>query len=195
MQIEKAEKYILKQLEDRLDATLFYHGIHHTLDVVNASAEIAALEGIHDEETLLLLRTAALYHDSGFMTTYQGHEEAGCAITREVLQDFGYNAAQIETICGMIMATKIPQTPKNTLEMILCDADLDYLGRAGFESIAATLFEELKARDMVEDIPAWDAVQVRFLEAHAYWTASEQKRRDATKQRHLQQLKNTARAL
>jgi len=195
MEIEKAERYILQQLQERLERTLFYHGVHHTLDVVTACAEIAALEGIHDEESLQLLRTAAFYHDSGFMITYQGHEEAGCALVREVLPEFGYNAAQIEKVCGMIMATKIPQSPKNALEMIICDADLDYLGRDDFEGIAATLFEELKVRDMVEDIPAWDAVQVRFLEAHSYWTASERKRRDAARRRHLLHLKNTARAL
>lgn len=195
MEIEKAEQFILRQLKERLDRTLFYHGIHHTLDVVQASAEIAALEGIIDEESLHLLRTAAFYHDSGFMTTYQGHEEAGCALAREVLPGFGYTKTQIEIICGMIMATKIPQGPRNALEMIICDADLDYLGRDDFEAIAATLFEELKVRDMVEDIPAWDAVQVRFLEAHSYWTASERKRRDAVKRRHLQHLKNIARAL
>lgn len=195
MEIEKAEQFILRQLEERLDRTLFYHGIHHTLDVVHASAEIAALEGIIDDESLHLLRTAAFYHDSGFMTTYHGHEEAGCALAREVLPGFGYTKTQIEIICGMIMATKIPQGPQNALEMIICDADLDYLGRDDFEPIAATLFEELKVRDMVEDIPAWDAVQIRFLEAHSYWTASEQKRRDAAKRRHLQHLKNTARAL
>lgn len=186
---------MLGQLEKRLDRTLFYHGTHHTLDVVHASAEIAALEGVTGEESLALLRTAAFFHDSGFMATYQGHEEAGCALAREVLPGFGYNAMQIETVCGMIMATKIPQSPRNALERIICDADLDYLGRDDFEAIAATLFEELKARDMVEDIPAWDAVQVRFLEAHSYWTASERKRRDAAKLRHLQHLKNTARAL
>ncbi|MGG7665037.1 HD domain-containing protein [Dyadobacter sp. BHUBP1] len=195
MQIDKAEQYVLERLEKELDPTLFYHGIHHTLDVVQASAEIAALEGITDEESLTLLRTAAFYHDSGFMDTYQGHEEAGCALAREVLPGFGYTEGQIGAICGMIMATKIPQSPKNMLERIICDADLDYLGRDDFEGIAATLFEELKVRDMVEDIPAWDAVQVRFLEAHCYWTPSEQKRRDATKEQHLQQLKNGARAL
>jgi hypothetical protein len=195
MQTEKAEQYVLGELQRRLDPTLFYHGAHHTLDVVNAAAEIAAMEGVTDEESLALLRTAAFYHDSGFMATYQGHEEAGCTLAREVLPGFEYTKAQIETICGMIMATKIPQGPKNALEMIICDADLDYLGRDDFEPIAASLFEELKVRDMVEDIPAWDAVQVRFLEAHAYWTASERKRRDAAKQRHLQHLKNAARAL
>jgi uncharacterized protein len=195
MNAEKAQKYVLKQLQTRLDSTLFYHGVHHTIDVVNAVMEIARMEGITDPESVLLLWTAALYHDSGFMTTYEGHEEAGCTLAREVLPGFGYNAEQVEKVCGMILATKIPQSPQNTLEMILCDADLDYLGRDDFKYIAATLFEELKARDMVEDIPAWNAVQVKFLEAHKYWTASEQARRDAAKQQHLEHLKNSARAL
>lgn len=195
MDIQKAERYILEELARRLDATLYYHGLHHVLDVVNAAGEIAALEGIHDAEALVLLRTAALYHDSGFMVTYQGHEAAGCGITREILPDFGYNAMQIEKICGMIMATQIPQNPENQLEMIICDADLDYLGRSDFEPVAATLFEELKARDVVDDIPAWNQIQVRFLEAHSYWTVSQQARRSAAKQQRLEHLKNTARAL
>lgn len=195
MDVEKARKYILSELKSRLDPTLYYHGLHHTIDVVQAAGEIAALEGVRDEASLTLLRTAAWYHDSGFMTTYLGHEEAGCELARKVLPGFGYSDAQISVVCGLIMATRIPQTPQNHLEMILCDADLDYLGRTDFEGIAATLFEELKTRDMVEDIPAWDAVQVRFLEAHSYWTASEQRRRDAVKQQHLDHLRGMARAL
>ncbi|MCF0069969.1 HD domain-containing protein [Dyadobacter sp. CY261] len=195
MDIEKAQEYILRELEARLDSTLFYHGVHHTIDVVHAAMDIARLEGIMDAESIQLLWTAALYHDCGFMTTYRGHEEAGCVVVREVLPGLGYDAEQIEKICGMIMATKIPQSPKNELERVICDADLDYLGRNDFEHISATLFEELKSRDMVEDIPAWDAIQVRFLEAHQYWTVSEQKRRNAVKQRHLKQLKKTARTL
>lgn len=195
MDIEKAEQYVLGELDRKLDPTLFYHGLHHTIDVVAASAEIAALEGVADAESLALLRTAALYHDSGFLTTYRGHEAAGCALARQMLPEFGYTAAQIEQICGMITATKIPQSPQTLLEMILCDADLDYLGRPDFDRIAATLFEELKVRDQVDDIPSWNAVQVRFLDAHAYWTDAQRQRRDAAKRQHLQQLKNAARAL
>ncbi|MHA4740157.1 HD domain-containing protein [Dyadobacter sp. MSC1_007] len=195
MDIEKAEAYIVAELQMRLDPTLYYHGLHHVLDVVRASAEIAALEQVQDEESLILLKTAALYHDCGFISVYQGHEEAGCRIARRVLPDFGYTPGQIDKVCGMIMATMIPQNPQNQLEMILCDADLDYLGRDDFDTISATLFEELKTRDLIDDIPAWDTVQVRFISAHRYWTASEIERREAAKQRHLQQLKSRLGAL
>ena len=40
------------------------------------------------------------------------------------------------------MATEIPQNPKTHLEMIMCDADLDYLGRYDFETISNNLYTE-----------------------------------------------------
>ena len=36
----------------------------------------------------------------------------------------------------LILATKVPQKPKNKLEKIICDADLDYLGREDFDNIS-----------------------------------------------------------
>lgn len=195
MDIDKAEAYIVGELQKRLPPTLYYHGLHHVLDVVKVSAEIAALENVRDEESLILLKTAALYHDSGFMNVYQGHEEEGCRIALKVLPDFGYSITQMDRLCGMIMATRIPQNPQNQLEMIICDADLDYLGRDDFNAVSATLFEELKTRDMIDDIPAWDVVQVRFISAHRYWTAAEQERREVVKQHHLNRLKTGLGAL
>jgi uncharacterized protein len=135
-----------------------------------------------------MLRNAALYHDSGFLDKYQLHEEAGCDIVRDALPNFGYSADQIETICGMIMATKIPQSPRTHLEQIICDADLDYLGRSDFEPIAQTLFEELKVRFMVQDIQKWNEIQVKFLTSHHYWTKSAIERRASAKQKHLEHL-------
>lgn len=188
MNVEKAEIYIVDQFRRRLSDTLYYHGLHHTLDVANAALHLAALEGVKDQELRDLLKTAALYHDSGFMYTYQEHEQEGCRIAREALPGFGYNPGQIETICGMILATRIPQSPKTHLEQIICDADLDYLGRADFEPIAETLYRELKARNMVTDIDAWNAIQVKFIGAHKYWTQSAQRLRELPKQANLETL-------
>ena len=63
----------------------------------------------------------------------------------------------------MIMATKIPQSPRNGLEEIICDADLDYLGRDDFYEIGATLFEELKAYNVLQNEREWNRIQVKFL--------------------------------
>ncbi|MCF0062993.1 HD domain-containing protein [Dyadobacter chenwenxiniae] len=188
MNVEKAEVYIVDQFRQRLSDTLYYHGLHHTLDVANAALHLATLEGVKDQESRDLLKTAALYHDSGFMYTYKEHEQEGCRIARKALPGFGYSPEQIDIICGMIMATRIPQSPKTHLEQIICDADLDYLGRADFEPIGETLYRELKARGMVTDTDSWNAVQVKFITGHSYWTQSAQLLREIRKQENLKTL-------
>ena len=189
MNIAEAENFILSVLTSELSPTLYYHGLHHVQDVVASAERLARAEGIDDAESLALLKTAALFHDAGFLSSYKGHEEVGCAYVWRVLPDFGYSPAQVDTICGMIMATRIPQTPHTKLEQILCDADLDYLGRDDFESIAHSLYEELKTRDMVADELAWNRIQVGFLDNHRYWTPTATSTRQAAKERHLDALR------
>ncbi len=191
MKPHEAEVFILQKLRSELSPTLYYHGLHHTLDVVEAAERIGKAEGIADEEKLTLLRTAALFHDAGFLFTYQGHEAEGCRLVRDVLPGFDYTSEQIAAVCGMIEATKIPQSPKNLLEEIICDADLDYLGRDDFEVIADSLYQELKVRALVEDARTWDAIQIKFLENHRYRTATARHTRQSTKLLHLQRLKKT----
>lgn len=189
MNVDAAESYILDKLTRNLSPTLFYHGPHHTVEVVEAALKIAEAEGITDEESLILLKTAALYHDIGFITTYRGHEEESCRIARLTLPAFGYTAPQIEKVCGMVMATKIPQTPHTHSEQIIADADLDYLGGENFWPVANSLYDELREREMVTDIQAWNKIQVGFLTAHSYWTPSAQAGRDAGKKAILDELK------
>ncbi|SNC62720.1 uncharacterized protein SAMN06265337_0728 [Hymenobacter gelipurpurascens] len=186
----RAETYVLNLLRQQLPASLLYHGLHHTLDVVEQSASLAAAEGITNPDDLTLLRTAALYHDSGFLTTYKGHEAASCELVCRVLPGMAYSPSQVELICRMIMATQLPQAPDHLhLAQILCDADLDYLGRPDFWSTSQTLFEEWQARDMVPDEQDWYQIQVKFLGAHHYWTRTAIARRETEKQARLAEVK------
>jgi uncharacterized protein len=52
MNIQDAEKYILERLSSNLSETLYYHGVHHVLDVVGAAESIASEEGIAATESL-----------------------------------------------------------------------------------------------------------------------------------------------
>lgn len=188
MNLSAAEAFLWSLLKQELPHNLYYHGIHHIRDVVAAAARLAEAEGVTGQEDLKLLHTAALYHDCGFISTYQQHEEAGCRIVEANLPEFGYEPYQIELICDMIRATKVPQDPLTHLEKILCDADLDYLGRPDFESIADTLFRELSERHLVPDRDTWNDIQIRFLKAHRYWTDTAIATRQPGKQQHLQEL-------
>src|SRR5436853_550709 len=114
MQFQKAEQYITKRLQSELPTSLFYHNYDHTLAVLNAVIEIANEEHVAGEDQMLL-KTAALFHDIGFVKVYHGHEEEGCVIAREQLPSYDYTNDQIEKICSLIMATRTPQNPQTHL--------------------------------------------------------------------------------
>lgn len=190
MDYRAAEHYILQRLRSELPESLYYHGLHHTLDVLRVAVDLCLREGVSGRE-LGLVKTAALFHDAGFVRNkHIGHEQAGCEMAQSALPGFGYLAEDIGVICGMIMATKIPQSPKNLLEAIICDADLDYLGRADFYPIGRSLYRELAAYELIGDEQAWNRVQVNFLSAHRYHTQTNRGEREPVKQRYLEELRD-----
>ena len=187
MDHQGAIQYILNRLDSELPGHLAYHGQHHTLDVLETVERIAKHEGVSDDEINLLL-VAAAYHDCGFIYSHKDHEQRGCEIAREVLPNYGFENEVIEHICRMIMATKVPQNPTGELSDILCDADLDYLGRDDFEPTASNLFKELKHLGVVQEEEAWNRIQVNFLRQHHYHTSYGKQFRQPKKAKHLQEL-------
>jgi len=183
------QRHVVNKLQAGLSPQLTYHSVAHTLDVLKQAENIALAEGLTCPEGLYLLKVAALYHDAGFTANYQDHVAEGCLIAQQELPGFGFSDAQIATICGMIKATKIPQSPTSPIEQILCDADLDYLGREDFTVIAQKLFEELVTFKLLAGEDEWNALQVKFLEKHEYFTFFSKQNRGKHKQAHLEALK------
>ena len=188
MQFNDAKKFILKKLKKELPKHLSYHSVEHITDVYKSAKAIAKHEKVKGDDLKLLL-TAALFHDSGFLQGQKEHEALSCSIAKEYLPGYDYTEEQINKICGMIMATKIPQSPKNLLEEIICDADLDYLGRNDFFIIGDRLFSELRMYGMINDEMDWNRLQVRFLETHHYFTKTTIKMRKEKKDEYLSIIK------
>jgi uncharacterized protein len=163
------KEFVLNLLKDNLSKDLYYHNPEHTLYVLEKALEIGRNEGCTEVE-LDLIGAAALWHDTGYTKTYRNHEEESCMMARQYLPDYGYSSVEIEKIIGMIMATKIPQVPKNKLEEIISDADLEYLGTAGFETKAFELFRELQFINPALTKEKWNHTQVLFLKKHHYFT-------------------------
>lgn len=180
---------ILRMLRSGLDPRLTYHSPAHTEDVLRQVERIATAENITESRLVLLMRIAALFHDTGFLRTYKGHEQQSCLILREVLDTCQFRDDEMSIINGMIMATKIPQLPKSLPEMIICDADLDYLGRSDFSIISNTLKNEFLAYEVIRSEREWDQLQVNFFESHHYFTASSIRDRYPIKLQHLKLLK------
>ena len=184
---EGAEREALTRLA-RLPSKLVYHSLSHTRDDVLPAAErLAQAEGVTGE-ALLLLRTAVLYHDIGFTEVLEGHEKVSARVAGAVLPEFGYSEEQIDTVRGMIMATRLPQSPHSLLEELLADADLDVLGRSDFTTRNQDLRRELAEHGSRMPDREWYAQQIAFLKEHRYFTQTAKRLRDAQKARNLERL-------
>ncbi len=183
-----AIKHILERLERDLSPDLFYHGVAHTLDVLEAVDLCAKLEGI-DGDDLEILKTGAAYHDSGFLGQYHENEETGIKIAKENLPEFGFDYKKISIISGIILATKIPQKPTNKLEELMCDADLDNLGREDFYVKTELLRLELSKQGIYKSPKEWYAGTLKFLSNHNYFTNAAKSFRQIGKEKHINEIK------
>lgn len=188
-QYSLVETRILQRLDQELSLNLHYHGYEHTLDVLNAALIIAKAENVNEEE-LKLIRIAACFHDSGFLYVYQNHEVKSCELAKDSMLELGFRTKDIDLVCGMVMATKIPQSPNNLLECIIADADLDYLGRDDVFEVADKLKRELKYYFNLNDDKIWNEKQVEFLTSHHYHTEFSKKNRNPKKLKYLTEIKN-----
>ncbi|HMO32663.1 MAG TPA: HD domain-containing protein [Lacibacter sp.] len=189
MDTEKSMQSLVEELiGNSVAASYPYHNFNHTRYVLEKAVEIATHENCSAAD-LRLLKAAALWHDTGYINVYQGHEAESCLLARKFLPGFGFNEEELAAVCGMIMATQIPQTPRNLLEQILADADLEYLGTDEAETQAGQLLEELRRLNPQLDETAWNRLQISFLESHRFFTRYCREYREPARQDYLHRLK------
>lgn len=185
---ESAKGYALERLAQDLSPQLFYHSLYHTRDeVLPAVRYLAENEGVVGDAFQVLI-TAAFYHDIGFIVQYEDHEIASAIIAAEVLPNFGFSADQLKIIHGIIMATRLPQTPETMLEKIMADADLDVLGKQDFLTRNQDLRRELEAQGRCMNDLEWYTGQVNFIKSHQFKTKTAREWRGPQKQLNLVKL-------
>lgn len=184
------KRFIISKLRRELSHKFYYHVPEHSIDVCDACVRLAKMEKVDDKD-IVMLKTAALFHDSGFVVKYRDHETESMNIARENLPAFGYNQAEIDLICSLINATRLPQVASTKLEKIICDADFDYLGRTDFFMIAHQLrYEWEEVGYLHSTLKEWYQLQVDFLEGHSYFTDSAKILRHNGKIKNLLEIKD-----
>ena len=189
IQFTDIQEIVLDKLEKELPENLYYHNVKHTVDVVTEVELIGWGEGCTDEE-ILLLKTAGLFHDTGHTIAYDNHEFYSAQLAREMLPKYNYTPKQIDRICSVIMSTKLPPRPTNLLENIICDSDLDYLGRSDFIPVSNTLYEELKDQNKIGSLNDWNKIQVKFISGHQYFTSTARSLREVNKQLQIERIQS-----
>jgi uncharacterized protein len=180
-------KDVFNILRTRLPAYLTYHTPEHTAHVIEKAELISHEENVNGRD-LYLIKVAALFHDIGFIRQAKNHEEIGCEICSLKLVRYNFSTEEIQRVCGMIMATKIPQQPTNLFEKIVADADLEYLGTDQFYPISQNLFNEFRHYDPHLTAGRFNELQINFMRKHHYHTDYCIANREEMKQKHLMEL-------
>lgn len=187
MNTGKLKRYIIGKLETELSEKLTYHGVKHTKYVLLSCEKYIKRMRIPANEAYLL-RSAAILHDTGYIWTFDNHEDESISYARKILPEWNYSNSEIERITAMIAATKIPQKPSNVVEQIIADSDLDYLGTDYFYKIGNKLYNELKAYNRIINEEQWDRLQVNFLQNHRFHTPFAIKHREPVKRKYLNEI-------
>ena len=178
------EDFILQKLEKELPETLYFHDAGHTYHVYTQAELLGRSENVSGND-LLLLRSAALLHDIGYIDTVEEHEKRSVELADEILKTYQYREEQIEQINKLIMATKIPPKPKNLLEQIICDANFDHLGRIDFLVQSDKLFQEYRTLNKVKSKKEWNEFQADFLRNHEFFTNAAKRLREVSKENQI----------
>ena len=175
----EALMYVARDLCPKLP----YHNYRHTVDVYSAVNNYASSNGVNSEEGFLL-KTAALLHDIIVVPGAKDNEEKSAEFARQYLPKIGYSYEQAQRVGQLILATKMPQNPNNYLERLLCDADLDNLGRPDFLELG----EKVRSEIGLPGGEKWYQQQLGFLKSHKYHTEIARKLRGSGKAANIQRL-------
>jgi class 3 adenylate cyclase/predicted metal-dependent HD superfamily phosphohydrolase len=195
IEFKSARNFIIQQLKSIIPETCFYHSLSHSLDVEKAVVRFSNCEGLSQHEKKLL-RIAALLHDIGFAVRYETNEKLALQFADLHLPEFGFQKEDIEIIKNCILATELEGIPKNKMAQVLCDADLDYLGREDYYDLVDKLREELKIQGQYYTDSEWIQFQLNYLEnKHQYFTKSAIQIRGFYKEKRIFELKKKLRLL
>lgn len=161
-----------------------YHNFRHTEDVLGTARQLSVLEGIAGEDAFLL-ETTALLHDYVFVIGAKDNEEKSADFARQYLPAIGYSAEQAKKVAELVLATKMPTKPKSLLEQVICDADVDNLGREDFLERS----EEVRKEAGAEYGEKWLNGLICFLESHGYYTKSAQALRNEGVRKNIAKLR------
>jgi predicted metal-dependent HD superfamily phosphohydrolase len=171
-----------------VNPAFLFHNLDHTKDVVKACELLADYYHITDEDRLPLL-VAAWFHDTGYSGgTARDHEYLSQKHASEFLEgkvdhDF------IAKVNRCIDSTRVPQSPKSQIEMIMCDADLFHLGTESFSERNKLLRKEInKLSDKKISKKDWHKKNLVFLQQHQYFTSYGKEKLEPIKQKFIEEL-------
>ena len=169
--LSAARNYVTEFYTHKVDPGFVFHNLDHTEDVAQACSQIADHFQLEDAERFILI-LAAWFHDTGYsLGSASGHEEESIRIASGFLRDHHVDEEIIQKVGSCIQATRMPQSPVNQVEKILCDADLFHLATEDFKARNQLLKQEQETLlGHKIDKKEWRKNNIEFLSNHKYFT-------------------------
>ena len=194
--LEKIESFVVSTLNEKLDKKIVYHGLSHTLRVVEKATELAD-EAKLDETVKERLLMAAWFHDVGFTKIIEGHEVESARIASDFLNKEGVEANIIEEVNQIILATKMDVVPTTISEKLLRDADCSHLGSKNYTEFSQLLQKEIEllSGEKIKETD-WLNKNIDFLtNGHRFHTDIAVRKWEKQKAKNLAQLLKTEKKL
>jgi HD-GYP domain-containing protein (c-di-GMP phosphodiesterase class II) len=187
--LQEVQQFVKNVFATRVSPAFVFHNIDHTRDVVKACQEIGSQYSLSDEEELALL-IGAWVHDIGYSSgSANQHEEHSQKLSIAFLNEKKATQQLIDMVTGCIIATRMPQTPTNLIEQIICDADLYHLGTEEFEEKNRLLRQEInQLQDREINKKDWRQINIEFLQRQRYFTDYAKNKLEPVKQKNLDKL-------
>ena len=175
--MKEIEKHINPELKEKifddlsniLDENYSYHNLDHTKRVISAAIDIGINYDLSEKDWRCLL-TACLLHDYGFIESHVEHEKISAKLSSQILPKYGFSETDIQIINSLIIVTKLEEKPKNLLESIIRDSDLEYLGSEDFIKISPLLKKEWINCKVVKSDSEFYKIQYEFILNHSFYT-------------------------
>ena len=175
--MKEIEKHINPELKEKifddlsniLDENYSYHNLDHTKRVISAAIDIGINYDLSEKDWRCLL-TACLLHDYGFIESHVEHEKISAKLSSQILPKYGFSETDIQIINSLIIVTKLEEKPKNLLESIIRDSDLEYLGSEDFIKISPLLKKEWINCKVVKSDSEFYKIQYDFILNHSFYT-------------------------
>lgn len=188
------DQYIRELFRDELPGGIKYHDADHTLHptkgVVAVANKIALAEKISERDRELLV-AAAYFHDTGYIREYDKNEPIAARMAGRILKLIGFEPDEIKQIQNLILATDLAREPQTHVEKILCDADLDHLGRDDFLELDGKLRQGRGNRGLdVADDKKWYEGTLALIQKHRFYTEYQKGLREKKKKENIQNILN-----
>ena len=167
----------------------YYHHYEHALDVMNRAIYLWEKEWLSDKE-IEMLAIAWLFHDTWYIIEYDHNEKYWAKIAENYLKTILFPKEKIKIVVSLIMATDPRyKNPKNIMEKIIKDSDMDNLWRDDFFEKWNSLKKEIEIIKSIKiNNPEWYHSSLILLRKHNFYTITQIRERFPKKKENEEKL-------